>query len=249
VTLLMGLLMPQLQKVAAPGRWLCPAVIAVGALALIVAGSLRSTPDSARPRADSLFYSMNVDIGKAVWASADPEPDEWTSQFLTGGIRKELLREYVPPRSSPFISASAPVMALAAPEAKLLEDQKGSSETRILRLRISSPREAPVVRLVLDSEAKVLQGTVNGKGDPQLRGILPLPPSQKWTMTYWGLPPEGIELTLELTAPGPVKLQVIDQSFGLPVLSEKSFRPRPDHLMAANFPLNDSTLVVKSFIY
>ena len=249
VTLLMGLLMPQLQKVAAPGQWLCPVVSAVGALALIVAGNLRSTPDSARPYTDSLFYSMNVDIGKAVWASNDPEPDEWTSQFLTGGIRIDPLREYVPPRASPFISASAPVIALAAPEANLLDDQKGSGGTRILRLRITSPREAPVVRLVLDSEAKVLQATVNGKSDPQLRGAIPLPPSQKWTMTYWGLPPEGIELTLELTAPGPVKLQVIDQSFGLPVLSEKSFRPRPDHLMAANFPLNDSTLVVKSFIY
>jgi Peptidase family M28 len=249
VTLLLGLLIPQLQRAAMPSNGILPIIMALIGVSLITIGSLRYHPSSAHPKTDSIFYSMSVDSGKAIWASADSKPDEWTSQFFSDGVRRDPIGEYVPHRQLRFISTAAPALPLMPPEAVLLDDQKRSDGVRVLRLHVTSPRRAQIVRMILDSDAKVLQATVNGNRDAEARGALSPVQLQRWELSYFGMPEQGIEVTLELQASSPVKLRVIDQSYGLPQLPERAIQPRPDYIIAAFFPLNDSTLVVRSFTY
>jgi hypothetical protein len=90
LVLLLGLLAPQLAAQILRRRWLPAAALA--GVGLIVAGGAASGYDAEHPRPDTLFYTSNADTGEAKWATLDPEPDEWTKQFLSGtrnGSRSE----------------------------------------------------------------------------------------------------------------------------------------------------------------
>jgi|SRR5215213_3862040 len=64
-----------------------------------------------------MFYALNADTGKAVWASSDARPDEWTSQFLSSDAPVAPLEEYLPwLNRAVFIQQPAPAATLAPPE-------------------------------------------------------------------------------------------------------------------------------------
>ncbi len=50
-------------------------------------------------------------------------------------------------------------------------------------------------------------------------------------MTYYAVPPEGIEITLEIEPSSPLQIQLTDQSRELPDIPETSFSPRPDDMI------------------
>jgi hypothetical protein len=50
---------------------------------------------------------------------------------------------------------------------------------------------------------------------------------------FFGLPPEGIELTLELTNSQSVQMKLEDYTWDLPTISGKAIAPRPADLMPA----------------
>ncbi|MCK4803012.1 MAG: hypothetical protein KAT88_00570 [Spirochaetes bacterium] len=52
-----------------------------------------------------------------------------------------------------------------------------------------------------------------------------------WSMTYYAVPPEGIEITLEIEPSSPLQIQLTDQSRELPDIPGTSFSPRPDDMI------------------
>jgi hypothetical protein len=51
---------------------------------------------------------------------------------------------------------------------------------------------------------------------------------------FFGLPPAGIELNLELTNSQPVQMKLEDYTWGLPAISGRAIAPRPADLMPAH---------------
>jgi hypothetical protein len=70
-----------------------------------------------------------------------------------------------------------------------------------------------------------------------------------WTVRYYALPAEGLELVLELQPRAQVKLKVVDQSYELPVLPNFSVTARPENLMPSSASWSDATFVSKSFVF
>jgi len=244
VVLLLGLLIPHLKIIAAPGRWLLPSASALAGLILIVAVSLSSSYDAEHPRLDTLVYGLNVDTGRAIWASSDTEPDLWTRQFLSADVQKGALTE-VFSKASPrqFLQSSAPSAPLAAPRIELVSDgmQDGM---RALRLRVTSSREATGMAIYLDSSAEVLGSSVNGKHIAASSSR-----RNQWDLRYYAVPKEGIELEMQIKSAEPIKLRVVDQTYGFPEALDKTWKPRPAGVIAAPFSYNDSTFVSKSFVF
>jgi hypothetical protein len=46
-----------------------------------------------------------------------------------------------------------------------------------------------------------------------------------------------------------LKVKVVDESYGIPEISGRASKTRPDDLMPSMFPYSDSTLVSKSFTF
>ncbi len=235
---------------ATPNKWLLPAASVLISLGFIVAGSLTAGFDANHPKPNSIFYGLNANTGKAIWASADEKPDEWTSQFLSADTEKGTLAEYLPMVSGKFLKSQAPVAPLAAPKIEPLGDDV-SDGVRTVRMRISSPRQARIIRVYIDSNTEVLAAVVNGKQIGNNDTPAQIKSGKRWGLNYFALTKEGIELTLAVKSSQPLEIKAVDQSDGLPEIPGRSFNPRPNYMIPipSGFGVSDSTLVSKSFTF
>ena len=96
VTLLLGLLLINFELMASSFRWLLPAASTLAAVCFIVAALLQPDFSQQQPKSNEIFYALNADTGKAVWATGDARPDEWTSQFLSSDAAAAPLNDYLP---------------------------------------------------------------------------------------------------------------------------------------------------------
>jgi hypothetical protein len=248
LVLVLGLLIPHLALLGSGRKWLAPGLLTVAALALIAAGSLTSGFSEERPKPSTLFYCLDRDAGKAVWATVDRAPDEWTGQFFSAERKNAPLTEYLYKSSRPFLQSDAPVQALPPPEVSLLGDTTEGG-IRTVSLRITSHRQAPLVAVYLNPEAKVRSTTVNGKQVDSALLAAHTTPESAWGMRYFAPSKGGINLVLQLESPGPLKMRVVDQSYELPSIPGLVVKDRPGDLIVSMYPVSDSTLVYKSFSF
>lgn len=241
VVLLSGLLIPHLGFIPASVKWALPAVLAAVGVVLLVVGSFTAGSDRNRAQQNTVFYGFDADASKAVWATTDGAPDSWTQQFFNGANNAPL-SEYFPFNSRPFLQAQAPVAQLDAPQVEVVNDETNNNQ-RTLRLRVKSPRQAQIVTLAVEADAQVTSSSVNGK---EIKGRYG--DGIPWALRYYGLPREGIEVTLVSSKAGtPINVRVVDQSYGLPSGGPISVQPRPENMMPAMLPFTDSTFVTKSY--
>lgn len=236
----LGLLISQLDFMLRPKKWLLPATAVLVGIVFLSAAKFTSHFDRDSRRMDSLFYAVNANTGRAIWASLDHRPDEWTSQFLTGSSQRESALDFVGMDLS-VLSAEAPVLPVPAPDIKVISDTT-TNGIRSLNLRITSARQAPHIIVSLNPETKVRAFVLDGTRYGEYH-------RNNWMMRYVAAPAEGIELVLELEQPSNVVLRVTDHSYSLPQVPGSSFKPRPDYLMSSNELFNDGLVVTKSFAF
>ena len=243
--LLLGLNIMQLNLMTTPNRWLLPAGLAVVGLSFIVAGALTATADRNHPRQTHLFCGLDADTGKAILASGDDEPNEWTSQFFSDGAAKTTLDDYFPFSPRRFLTKSIESPSLTPPSAVLANDERDGN-VRSLTMRLVSPRKAPVVSVHVVSDADVQGFRINGRRiDPDSNAVRS-GRDVRWQLHFYGLPAEGIELTLQTKPDQPLSIRVVDQSYGLPETMSR-FSRRSDNLIPSPLPFSDTTLVSKLF--
>ena len=243
LALLLGLLLPHLALIARPRPWALPGAAAALGLGLLLAGGLTAGFDARHPKPNSIFYALDADTGRAIWASYDEAPDAWTAQFLGADAAKGPVAAYLDaPR--PLLHREAPPVALEAPAVALLDDRAGDGGRR-LRLRVTAPPRANLLVVAADAEARVVGAAVDGQPvphDPREDGA-----RRVWTLNYWSPPPGGIELTLELAGSGPLTLTARAATPGLPAIAGRSYRDRPPDMMPHRHQGQDRTLVSRSF--
>jgi hypothetical protein len=207
VGLLAGLLVPQLRLVAAPLKWGLPGAAAATGIILLIAGILSHTATAEKP-SNQIYYTLNADMRTAFWASDLAQPDGRTAQFFNGVQEKGSLADFAYKRTSRQYSLkTAPLAKWAAPEISVLED-KSAGDGRTLRMRVRSAREAGTLSVYIDSNVKVSSASVNDM--PIEDGL------DQWGVRIEGIPSEGVELQLHLNTSEPLKLRLVEQSYGLP---------------------------------
>ena len=144
VVLLMGLLIPHLALIAIPNRWLLPRAAFCLSLIMLLSGSFTAGFDAKHPKPNSLFYGLNSDTGKAVWASANAQTDTWTSHYLDNKALPSKLDDFLPAVTRKFLNSPAPVVPLTPPKIETLSDTI-QKDVRFINLQITSPRSARVM--------------------------------------------------------------------------------------------------------
>lgn len=243
VTLVLGLLLINFELLATGFRWLLPAAATLGAVCFIGAALLQPDFSQQQPKSDEIFYVLNADTGKAVWASSDARPDEWTSQFFSSGAPAAPLNEYLPwVEKGVFLQQQAPAVTLAAPDIKVLDDQV-QDQTRSIHVRVSSARDAAT--LFIYSGTELSEAFINGQ--PLSKGQ-DGPAWKKGKVLIYSAPPrEGVDLLLKTKSSEPLNMKVVDRSFQLPELTNVTMKARPDYIVPAAFSSTDSTFIGKSF--
>ena len=245
IVLMMGLLIPHLDLIAKPNRWVLPGVAAALGLGLLAVGFLTAGFDARHPRPNSILYALNADTEKAIWQSGDETQDAWTAQFLGADAAEGSVADYLGVEAD-GLHNEAPTVELATPRIELLDDSTRDG-VRTLRMRVTAPPKANVA--VVEAEAQVVGADVNGERLPETTQRIPA-----WTLNYWDPPAEGVDLTLEIKGGEPLILTARAGTPGLPAIPGKTYRVRPPDMMpiAWNSPLieqDSSTVVSKSFTF
>ena len=249
IVLMLGLLIPHLDLVARPNKWVLPGAAAALGLGLLLTGTLTAGFDARHPKPDTILYALNTDTGQAIWESGDEEPDAWTSQFLGSDAKKGSVADYLGEIDA--LHSEAPAVTLAAPNVALLDDGTRDG-VRTLRMRVTAPPKANLVVVRADAEAQVVGAAVNGKriSEETLHdGGIPA-----WTLHYWNPPSEGLDLTLEVKGTEPLTITARSGTPGLPAIPGKSYPDRPPDTMPialdpATVEQDSSTVVSKSFTF
>jgi len=127
------------------------------------------------------------------------------------------------------MQGDAPFVDLPAPEVEILEDQV-SGDMRIVKLNVNSPRGAEVLLFDVEPYQAVRAATIDGKRVETRESQRDL-----WSLTYYAVPAEGIDITLELDPAQTINLQISDQTWELTadVLDTlgAAYQPRPANMM------------------
>ncbi len=243
VALLLGLFVVNFELITSASRWALPAVATVVAIGFMIAAIAQPDFNQREPRSNELFYALNADTGKAVWATADAQPDEWTSQFMTTDARTSAMTDNFPwLDSDQFLQQQTATLSLPAPEVKVLADHS-QDQTRSVQMRITSARDA--AQLFIYTNSEITEAFVNGQ---QLSIEHPEPTSSKhWMLIYSAPPREGIELLLKTKPSVQLSMKVVDRSYQLPDVKDLTIKARASDIIPAPFSYTDSTFVSKSF--
>jgi hypothetical protein len=243
--------LPLLGAVTARRRWMLPGIALLLAFVFIALGSFTAGFNQDHPKQADIFYALDTDSSKAVWASADEGIDDWMSQFLSTTAKRAALPEFLPLTTRTFMQAQAPTAQLPGPEVKLLED-KTSEGTRTLRLHLGSLRQASVISIYTNPETEIGAASINGKRIETDSSTVANKGQKQWGLRYFAPPSGGLDLTLEVRSAQPLKIRVVDQTYGLPQTLSSTYQPRPANTIPTAYPYNpcsDSTLVSKSYIF
>jgi hypothetical protein len=210
-----ALLLPQLELA---NDWRPRGVVGLAALAgvvALIAGSLTAGFASGKPKPNSVFYALDADTGKAVWASFDRVRDEWSSQYLQAQPRETPLTQFVPWSSRPFRVVDAPALELAGPEAEIVEERVGAGGERVVAVRVAAGRPAVLLALSVDPRTTVRAWRV-GEGPWQR----PTAASAEnwWALNCYNPPPEGVVLTFEMPPSSTLNLHLVALGDGLPAI-------------------------------
>lgn len=229
-------------------KWLLPMVSGTLGFCFIGSAILSTGVSVDYPKSNHLVYTLNADTGKAFWGSANRKLDEWTTQFFPAGGEIANVADHFPRGRGTFLKGDAAPLPLPAPNVVALDDSR-QGELRTLRLRVTSPRHAPAVTIYWKRELELELQAVNGKriANDQVGSVRNEAPYRR--LSYFGLPEEGIELSLELKSSAPVELKIEDCSYGLPEIPGQPHRGRPDHIIASAAQYSDCTVVIRSVTF
>ncbi|HVF56041.1 MAG TPA: M20/M25/M40 family metallo-hydrolase [Pyrinomonadaceae bacterium] len=251
VGLLCGLVVPLIfPLVNSRRRWLFPGLLTLGCLCLVLVGLLTSGFDKQHPRVNHVFYALDADTGKALFASSDSGTDAWTTQFFNAGAERGTLPEYFPGSPRAYLKSPAPAATLDGPEAVLIDDRT-EGDVRTLSFRVTSQRQAPILSIFAEPDIEVFDSSINGKQTVNNVGgsSTPGPPLKRWGIQYYALPAVGLDVSLKTRGGKPFKLFVVDRSYGLPDIPGSPFKARTEEMMPAPYSTSDVTLVAKSFTF
>ncbi|WP_161889851.1 M20/M25/M40 family metallo-hydrolase [Pontibacter russatus] len=248
--LLLGLLLPLLRVIERSFSWRGVPLLP---LALLLAGGLEvaraidhEKPSPQRPLHSHVSYFLNTDTGKAYWASAFQTTDDWNTQFFKQATTGPLTEIY-PHAGIQYLKSGAEALPLPAPKAEVMLDSVAGGE-RLLRLRLSSPRRAAHLELVLAPQTPDALLGVSLAGEPLQLQPLEAPQGPVFFTRLHGLPTnKEVELELRLKSGTPLTLHLYDQRIGLPQQLVK--QPKPAHVIAEQGRESNLTVVRKTYTF
>ncbi len=216
-----------------PLRWQAAPVLLVAAVALAGAGFVVDRPDPAHPRQADLAYLLDADAGTAHWVSRDLAPAPWTTGYVPDGPTEP--GPALPwAGSAPIRSGPAPELPLPAP-AVTARPRAGDR----VEVTITSPRGARTIGVRSDVGITEVEVTLAGQ-DPVTLSLA----GQPADLRIGDVPADGVRLVLRPGAPGPVRLDVRDETVGLQPVP--GYVPRPPQLSRSSLPDGDTVVVTTS---
>ncbi len=235
-------ILPVLDWITLPNRWLLPAAALLAGLGLLLVGHFVVGKNSPPPTVNSIGYWLDADSSRASWIAfiggfrTDARTTTRTQVALPQEMDARQNRLLVAPTEIPYtdlfpaappfsvLTSRAPLLELDGPCVELIEDM-WVTDRRIVKVKITasmhdrlyviSPEDSSLLAITLPNNARMR--------------LLPAP---GWGLRFDGTPSEGIEIIFEFAVPEPVQILLVEEKTGLPHFSGLSTQPQPGTMMS-----------------
>lgn len=222
-----------------------------GLLLLLSAGGIFTSHYTAdQPKHDNLFYALNTDARKAVWATRDRFLDPRTTKILGRDYHSSALSDFVPFEDH-FKYVDAPILPLTPPSIALLGNNTSESG-RTLELLIRS--ESSSTRLIVWHRATAPQiylASVESRNVTDLDNCTGCEVEPFSILVLDDVPRNGVKIRVKGQAGQPIELYVLEYCNQLPELPAQPMQPRSAWMARGmESPLfNDSTVVSRHAVF
>jgi MFS family permease len=238
----LGALTIPIEFVVERRRWWPAGIAATVAVACLAVAVSETRYSDHHPKRVNVYYVMDADSQKASWAARVNGADAWTSQFLGASPQKGRPQALVAPWSSVdgvpgFLNGEAPVVNLPTPHAALVSAVP-TEGGRNVTFRVTPGREGDELSVWVNG-VPALDVSIDGKrvtGEPAHRAA----DDTAWTLNYANAPASGAVVAMTLKGSQSLTVAVVERSFGLPAVPDRTYAPRPASLM----PVQEGDLTV-----
>jgi hypothetical protein len=221
VALWLGSMLPILDRITAPKRWLLSAAACFIALGFLAAGHSLVGKGSPPPLVNPVGYWLDANHDTAYWLAFSDELDERQAGLLLAPIQQDYTNLFSEAPQHSVLTSAAPIINLDGPQLEVLSDERVSDrhvvKVRIIpslneRLMLFTPKNAPLMAIILPDNARIELNPGDTRG---------------WVFRFDGIPPEGIEITFELAEFRPFQFFLVEEKTGLPSFPGLTTQPEP----------------------
>ncbi|HEY3933943.1 MAG TPA: M20/M25/M40 family metallo-hydrolase [Gemmatimonadales bacterium] len=250
ISLVATLLILPLRLAGGLRRSLVMVSITVCVAALVVA-EVTSGFTASRKDPDSLLYLHDAASGQAWWVTLDRRADQWTSTALDHPVRRAFDGWGVAPAGMQLLSHAA---TSTPPDSTPAGTATTAVEANGRRVHLHLPQAAPgeSIELAVDTTVAVSDMTINGRVLANGRNDRYRPQYHPGAngdiLRYFGVPADGLDLWFTVHAAGPVTINILSATSGLPATSSGPLPPRPATLMSKPFVPTDVTITRRTMV-
>jgi len=221
-----------------------PLLLASGLIMAIV-GILGRDFDTRHPRAEELFYAIDVDQQTGFWVSPDARPGTWLGDFMGGRAQTANMTRIMPGYDQEVLIRESVPPAFAAATLTVISDRLINGK-RELGLHLEPFGNAEYINILFANDAGISAATVNGvpveMPDMQKTGDPAQDLAPWWRWRLYGVAEEGADILLTLVAGRTVPVRIVEVDYTMPGGAPS----RPENSMSKPYSWSDSTVIFQT---
>lgn len=238
----LGTLLPVLDWITSPRRWMLPVTSLAISLGFLLAGHFLVGSITPLPKVNPIGYWLDADSRQANWVAfiegfrtdartttqfqtAFPEHmDDRQNGLLTNPVRRSYMELFSQAPDYSVLTQAAPALSADGPRLKVIQDQ-WTDGRRLVTVHVTASLHDRLYLITL-TQSPLLAVTFPGGA----RNEIPSGSQNRLWMRIDGMPLENLPLTFELNSSGPIQFLIVEEKTGLPSFPGLSTLPEPGRM-------------------
>jgi len=213
--------------------------------------------DTRHPRGEELFYAIDVDQQQGIWVSSDARPGSWLGKFMGDDASEANFSRFMPGYDKDVMIRDSILPQFEAATLQITSDRMIDGR-REVSLHLQSPAAAENISLLFADDAGISAAKVNGfpvrvvdiqaetgTGTLEATGTKGNDKDRTWWRWRWfGLPPEGADIVLNLEAGRSLAVKIIEVDYDMP----EGAPERPEDSMQKQYTWSDSRVIFQTLM-
>ncbi len=202
--------------------------------------------DTRHPRAEELFYAIDVDQQQGFWVSSDARPGSWLGDFMGDQAIAANMTRILPSYDQDMLIRETVLPEYEAATLTVKSDRLMNG-MREMSLHLE-PTGGEYINLFFATDAGITTATINGfpieVPDAQMSSDTGLEMTPWWWWRLYGVQEEGADILVTLKSGGPVPVRIVEVDYEMPEGGPR----RPDDSMPKQYTWSDSTVIFQTVI-
>jgi hypothetical protein len=204
-----GSMMPILDWITTPNRWILPLAALFVGIGYLVAGHFLVGKETSPPLVNPVGYWFDANENEAYWIGFSEELDGRQKGLLVDPVQQSYTEIFPEAPNYSVLVSQPPMLDQQGPQLEVVNNIWMSGQ-RSVQVQISTSMKDRVY-VIIPGDAPVLSITIPNNGKTEL------PFSEdEFVLRFDGTPAEGLELSSDLEQTGSFQILVVEERTGLP---------------------------------